>query len=185
MRVDPTVAVTKVVTGVSALNITAGDLQDTRAILADEQAQLERVGIFGTLQVGFVASAVMAILALWLYSYAALQARLFEFGVLRAIGLKHSQVMWQVALEYVALTLYCGVVGAVLGWASALLFVPFLRVPASSGSPPPPLLPLIDQGGMFELTLAFTSWMVLAQVVMMIYALRRSRFEALRIGHQA
>ena len=45
---------------------------------------MERVGIFGTLTVGFLASAAMAILGLLLYSYASLRDRVYRFSVLHA-----------------------------------------------------------------------------------------------------
>jgi putative ABC transport system permease protein len=73
-------------------------VRDTNATLAIEQAKLERVGIFGTLSVGFLAASVMAVLALLVHSYASLQERLYQFGVMRAMGLLHRQVVGQVVL---------------------------------------------------------------------------------------
>lgn len=169
---------------VPAKGITAGNPRDTQALIATEQAKMERVGIFGTLTVGFVAATIMAILALLVHSYAAMQERLFQFGVLRAIGLRHRQVIGQVALEYSALTAYGALAGALIGLVTAEIFAPFFRIPDSAGAPPPPLIPLIQEEAALQFAVAFAVLMVLAEVAVLLYALSRRLFDALRIGHQ-
>ena len=60
-------------------------------MIAEERGQMERVGIFGTLTIGFLASATMAIVGLLLYSYASLRDRMYRFSVLHAVGLLHGR----------------------------------------------------------------------------------------------
>jgi putative ABC transport system permease protein len=158
--------------------------RDTWAILRKEQAKMERVGIFGTLSVGFVAATLTAILALLVHSYASLQERLYQFGVMRAIGLKHAQVIGQVVVEYGVLTAYGALVGALVGLTTAQLFAPFFRIPDTAGAPPPPLIPLIEQDASLQLALLFASLMILAELLVLARGLGARLFDALRMGHQ-
>ncbi len=65
-----------------------------------EQAKFERVGVFGTLTIGFLAAVVMALMGLLIYTYASLRERLERFTILRAIGLLRRQITARVVMEY-------------------------------------------------------------------------------------
>ena len=184
LRLAPDVDVEALGQAILREGITAGNPRDIRSLLATEQARMERVGIFGTLTVGFVAATIMAMLALLIHSYASMQERLYQFGVMRAIGLRHRQVVGQVALEYAVLTAFGACVGAVIGLVTAEVFAPFFRIPDAAGAPPPPLIPLIEQEATVQFALAFALLMILAEVIVLLYALSRRLFDALRIGHQ-
>jgi putative ABC transport system permease protein len=158
--------------------------RDVWAILHKEQGKMERVGIFGTLSVGFVAATLMAILALLVHSYASLQERLYQFGVMRAIGLKHVQVIGQVVVEYGVLSAYGALVGAAVGLITAQVFAPFFRIPDTAGAPPPPLIPLIEQDASLQLALLFATLMILAELLVLARGLGARLFDALRMGHQ-
>jgi putative ABC transport system permease protein len=169
---------------VTTKGIEASQQRDAHAVLAEEQAKMERVGIFGTLSVGFLAAAVMAMLALLVHSYASLQERLYQFGVMRAIGLMHRQVIGQVALEYSVLTAYGALVGAAIGLITAEWFAPFFRIPDAAGAPPPPLIPLIQQDATLRFALTFAGLMILVELGVLMRALSSRLFDALRMGHQ-
>jgi len=146
---------------------------DTHVIIAQEQAKMERVGIFGTLTVGFLASAAMAILGLLLYSYASLRDRVYRFSVLHAVGLLHRQIVTQVVMEYTFLAAFGAVAGAFIGMLSSRLFVPFFRYTGEKGVPLPPLIPLTADQAMLNLAIIFTIIIVLAEVATITSALRR------------
>jgi putative ABC transport system permease protein len=184
LQLSPAADRARLLRDIEQLGVSAGNPQDAQALLRAEQARLERVGIFGTLSVGFLAATVMAILALLVHSYAALQERLYQFGVLRAIGLRHRAVLSQVGLEYGVLTLFGASVGAWIGLAATELFAPFLRIPEKAGAPPPPLIPIIQAEATVYFALTFAAAMVLAELVVLAHALSRRLFDALRIGHQ-
>jgi putative ABC transport system permease protein len=147
--------------------------QDTRVIIAEEQSKMERVGIFGTLTVGFLASATMAILGLLLYSYASLRDRVYRFSVLHAVGLLHRQIVTQVVMEYTFLAAFGAVSGAFIGMIASRLFVPFFRYTGEKGTPLPPLVPLTADQSMRNLAIIFTVIIVLAEVTTITSALRR------------
>ncbi|MBX3010535.1 MAG: ABC transporter permease [Caldilineaceae bacterium] len=158
--------------------------RDARAAIAIDQAKMERVGIFGTLSIGFLAATVMAMLALLVHNYASLQERLYQFGVMRAIGLWRGQVLVQVVLEYGMLTIYGAVVGSLIGLYTAQFFAPFFRIPEGAGAPLPPLLPIIAEDATMTLGLIFAGLMILSELLVMTRALSMRLFTTLRMGHQ-
>jgi putative ABC transport system permease protein len=155
---------------------------DIRDEMRVEQARVERVGIFGTLTIGFLAAAVLSGIGLMVYNYASLQERLFRFTILRAVGLRLMQVIGQVAIEYVVLMIY-GVAGgaAIGGWASHL-FIPFFQATDRSVLNPPMLLPLVAWDEIGRISGVFCVALIVAQVAVMAAALRRGVFQALRMG---
>ncbi len=152
--------------------------------IVEEQARMERVGIFGTLSVGFLAAAIMAFLALLVHSYASLQDRMFQFGVLRAVGVMRSQIIGQITIEYIFLTSYGTIAGAVIGSLCSILFSPFFRVTAAVRNPLPPLVPLIAENEIAVLAAVFAAAIVLVEVSVTFQALTRRLFDALRMGYQ-
>jgi len=139
----------------SKFSIQVEQENDVRALVAEEQGRMERVGIFGTLSIGFLATAVMAILGLLIYSYASLQERAYRLAVLNAIGLSRRQIMTQVILEYIFLVIMGAALGAFIGLVAANLFVPFFQFTGEAGEALPPLLPIIANTQLRNLSLIF------------------------------
>ncbi|MEM7534556.1 MAG: ABC transporter permease [Chloroflexota bacterium] len=169
---------------IERLGIVPARYKHAPTLIAKEQAQFERVGIFGTLSVGFLAATAMAVLALLIYSYASLQDRLYQFGVLRAIGLYQRQVVSQVVLEYSLIIAYGAVGGLIIGAATAQIFIPFLRTAGRTGLPLPPLMPVIARNEIFQLALIFATVMIVIEVGVLARALAGRVFATLRMGHQ-
>lgn len=156
-----------------AVGVVASAGEDARILIAQERGKMERVGIFGTLTVGFLASAIMAILGLLLYSYASLRERVYRFSVLHAVGLLHRQIVTQVVMEYTFLAAFGALAGTFIGMLAARLFVPFFRVTGEKGIPLPPLIPLTADQSMINLAIIFTMIIVMAEVFTMTSALRQ------------
>jgi predicted lysophospholipase L1 biosynthesis ABC-type transport system permease subunit len=155
---------------------------DVREEMAQEQAKVERVGIFGTLTIGFLAAAALSGIGLLVYNYASLQERLFRFTILRAVGLALLQVVSQVTIEYAILMVYSVLGGAAIGvWASRL-FIPFFQATDQSVLNPPMLLPLVAWPEIGRISAAFIIVLIVAQVAVLGAALRRGVFQALRMG---
>ena len=146
---------------------------DARVLVAQERGKMERVGIFGTLTVGFLASAAMAILGLLLYSYASLRERMYRFSVLHAVGLLHREIVTQVVMEYAFLSAFGALAGAAIGILASHLFVPYFRVTGEKGVPLPSLLPITSDQSMISLAVFFTVLIIAAEVSTITSALRR------------
>ena len=173
----------QVLAAIPSTGIQAIDVMSTHAMLNTAQAEYERVGVFGTLTVSFLAAALMAALGLLTYSYASLQERLFQFAVLRAVGLHRIEIIGQVALEYAVLTAYGAVAGVVCGSVAAALFVPLFRVAADAQLLLPPLLPIIAQEQIVPLAASFAITMVVLELFIIATAFYRRVFASLRMGH--
>ncbi len=145
-------------------SIQVNNPQDTQMLIDEEQGRMERVGIFGTLTVGFLATALMAILGLLLYSYASLQERAYRLAVLNAVGLSKNQIMAQVILEYAFLALFGAVAGALIGATASNLFVPFFKFTGEQGISLPPLVPLIASSQLRTLSAIFGGLVVITEV---------------------
>ena len=169
---------------VKGLGIDGTRWQESRAIIAEEKAKTERIGIFGTLTVGFLAAALMAVLALLVHSYASLQERLFQFGVLRAIGAQRRQLVAQLTIEYGLLVLYGTIAGSLIGAYASELFTPFFRSASQSKVMLPPLIPIIAQDEVFRLTVIFGVVIILVELAATAQAMRRQLFEIMRMGNQ-
>lgn len=169
---------------VKRLGLDAPRWRDSRVIIAEEKAKTERVGIFGTLNVGFLAAALMALLALLVHSYASLQERLFQFGVLRALGALRRQLVAQLTIEYGLLVLYGTVAGSFIGAYASELFTPFFRSASQSKVMLPPLMPIIAQDEVIRLTIIFGIVIVLVELAATAQAMQRRLFEIMRMGHQ-
>ncbi len=155
---------------------------DVVGTLAEEKARLERVGVFGALTVGFLSAALMAVLAFLMHSYASLRERFYQFGVLRAIGALRRQLIVQLAVEYAMLVIYGTAAGAVIGVWVSVLFTPFFRSAADSKAILPPMLPVIAEGEITQLTIIFIAVMVLVVVAATAQATQRRIFEVMRVG---
>ena len=155
---------------------------DVVGTLIEEKSRLERVGVFGALTVGFLSAALMAVLAFLVHSYASLRERFYQFGVLRAIGALRRQLIIQLAIEYAVLVIYGTAAGALIGVRVSILFTPFFRSAADSKAILPPMLPVIAEGEIAQLTLIFIAVMVLVIVAATAQATQRRIFEVMRVG---
>ncbi|MEA3344710.1 MAG: ABC transporter permease [Chloroflexota bacterium] len=182
MRVEPGVDSDKLFDALETKVVEITKSRDTRALIKAEQDKMERVGVFGTLSVDFLAAAVMAGIGLLVYNYASLRERFFRFAVLRAIGLSGRQLIGQVVLEYCVLTFYGAVNGVLIGVLVSRLFIPFFQVTGEEGASLPPLLSIVAGDKILHLAVWFVAAMILTQVIVVAVGVRRGLFQALRMG---
>jgi putative ABC transport system permease protein len=181
MRLEPTAdgeAVLEAIPGAMAISTAAE--HDAQAILAEEKARMERVGVFGTLTVGFLAATTMAVLGLLIYSYASLRERVYRFAVLHALGLSRRQVVTQVIMEYAFLALFGALTGVFIGMFASELLIPFFRFTGEQGMPLPPLLPIIARQQVANLAIVVSLFIVLAEVATIVSTIRRRMLAMLK-----
>jgi len=162
------------------LRIGTGRVKDAINTIREEQGRFERVGVFGTLSVGFVAAVVMAVMGLLIYTYASLRERLERFTILRAVGMLRSQITAQVVMEYAFLTLYGSIGGALIGSFASQLFVPLFRITGEAGVPLPPLIPIIAVEQVRILIAIFVAVIIGLEVLVISRALSRRAFSLLK-----
>ncbi len=181
LSMDPRGDAQAVLSSVPAqLSIATGRAGDSMALIRTEQAKFERVGVFGTLSVGFLAAVVMAIMGLLIYTYASLRERLHRFTILRAVGLLQQQIAGQVVMEYAFLTAYGSIAGALIGAFASNLFVPLFRFSGEQGVPLPPLIPIIATDQVQNLVIAFVAVIIALEVIVISRALSKRAFSMLK-----
>ena len=117
-----------------------------------------------------------------LYSYASLQRRFIQLGILQAIGLSVKQLIGYLALEQFLLMGLSILSGAGIGLLTSVLYVPFLQVGAAPGAPVPPFWVLIGWTEAAWLSLAFGVILFLTMVGTITYLVRLKVFQAVKLG---
>ncbi|MFN2109306.1 MAG: ABC transporter permease, partial [Anaerolineae bacterium] len=180
MHLDDGVTGESVVAQVPSLRVVPSHAADAEDLIRTEQAQFERVGVFGTLSVGFLAAVAMAAMGLLIYTYASLQDRIRRFTILRAVGLQRRQISTQVIMEYLFLTSFGAIAGALIGAGASHFFVPLFRVTGEQGVPLPTLIPIIAQDKVAQLVVVFVAFIVLSEVVVIARALSQRAYTMLK-----
>ena len=159
-------------------------VRDARALLTLDEERVERIGLYGILSVGFLASTLLASLGLLVYTYASLQGRLQQISVMRAVGLKTRLVLAMVGVEYLGVILFGVLWGVAIGIATAYLFVPFFRVSGDPIFALPPFVRHIAWGQIGILALVFGSALLGSQSIILYWSTRRDLFQVLRMGQR-
>ncbi|HCE17597.1 MAG TPA: hypothetical protein DEQ80_07035 [Anaerolinea thermolimosa] len=144
--------------------------------------QPERVGLFGVLNVGFIATGLMPGIGFVLYSYASLRRRFIQLGILQAVGMSVRQLIGYLALEQSLLMGLAIGSGALIGLVTSNLFVPFLQIGASPGKPIPPFEVLIGWSESAWLSLGFAVVLFLTMFGTIWYLARMKVFQAVKMG---
>jgi putative ABC transport system permease protein len=182
LRLKPGADTGQILKDVSRTGVTAYAPRDLGRRIQRDQDRLERVGIFGMLSVCFVASAVLASIGLVVYSLAAMMARGFRFAVWQALGMRRSEVIGVVLLEYSVMLLYALASGMAWGVLAAYLYGPYFRLTESVQVPVPPFVPLVDWQRAIWMALLVGVVLILIQGGVLLRVARARVFEVLRMG---
>jgi putative ABC transport system permease protein len=152
-----------------------------RNILA-QQRRPERQGLFGLLSAGFLAAALMTALGFLLYALFSFRRRFIEMGMLRAIGLSVRQMIELLAAELASLILLGMGVGTALGVLASRLFVPFLKMGATTQAQYPPFQIEIAWLSIFEIYILLAALFLAAMGVLVGLLVRMKVFQAIKLG---
>ena len=184
LRLLPEASGEAVLQALRGMGIEGGNPRDAEAMITEEQAKTERVGVFGTLTVGFLAASAMALAGLLINTYASLNERLHRFAVLHAMGVRRRQILGQVLLEYFFLTAYGAAGGAFIGATATRMFSPFFRVTGVKELPLPPLLPVVPEDLITQMAILFAGVMVILEMAVISFALIRRLARLLTLRSQ-
>ncbi len=155
---------------------------DARQAVQTGQDKPERIGLFGILNVGFIATGLMPGIGFLLYSYASLRRRFIQLGILQAIGLSVRQLIASLMIEQFILMSLAIVFGAGIGLVTSLMFVPFLQTGATPGAPIPPFQVQVGWIEAGYLSIAFGIVLAITMLSTMIYLSRLKVFQAVKLG---
>jgi hypothetical protein len=122
------------------------------------------LGLLGLMFLAFLIALVLSIVGLVTYAALTAQARRSEFGVLRALGLPSSRVVWSLITEQVFVVLIAGLLGSVLGHILSIFVVPTLALGATGEGVVPPFITEIEWASIFNF------WLIMAAVLLSVFA---------------
>jgi putative ABC transport system permease protein len=166
----------------NGLNTFVKSWASTDSNIRAEQARPERQGLFGLLSVGFVASALLTVLGFLLYALFSFRRRFIEMGMLRAVGLSVRQMVSLLAAELGFLVLIGIGAGTALGVLSSSLFVPFLKIGASSQALYPPFQVEIAWVSILQIYFLFGLLFLAALAALSRLLARMKIFQAIKLG---
>jgi len=159
---DPGADVDAIVGGVRSLGITVIDARDGETLIAEQQMEPRRQGLFGLLSVGFLTAGALTLLGFLLGALITARKRAIELGVLRALGMGGFQVAAALVIEQLLLVASGIAAGTGIGLLATVLVIPALDVGAGPypGTPAfPPQIAWLEVGQIyvvFALALALT-----------------------------
>ena len=151
-------------------------------MIAEEETNPERQGLFGLLSVGFAAAALLTVLGFLLYALFSFRRRFIELGILRAVGLSSGQMIAFLAWELAFLILVGLGAGTGLGVWVSRLFIPYLQVGADASANIPPFAVEIAWPAVFRIYVLFGALFVVALGVLTTLLLRMKVFQAVKLG---
>ena len=157
-------------------------MEDAHSELAEAQARPARVGLFGFLSVGFIAVALLSMLALVIYSALSFRQRFIQLGILRAMGLSTSQLVFSLGGEQVTVTTAGIAAGSYLGLLSSYLFIPFYQIGYDQDDLIPPFIVQIAWDDVAQLVMAMLIMVLVAAVGTLWLLMRMKTFQAVKMG---
>jgi len=171
-----------IVAGVRGLVIAVVDTRDAATLIAEEQAQPRRQGLFGLLSVGFIAAGALTLLGFLLSALIAARRRAIDLGVLRALGMSGSQVAIELVIEQVVLVAAGLGAGTGIGLLAARLVVPLLQVGAGPHPGTPFYPPQIAWDQVSIIYLVFAAALLLTLLALSLTLGRMRLFQAIKLG---
>ncbi len=184
MRLEPDADPRAVLNRIEATQVTPSRPQNLNALIAQDQQNLERIGIFGLLTVCFLTGVLLSGAELLIYSFANLTGRTTRFAMLRAIGMHSREIIGIVASEYLLVLTYGVVAGIALGVASSQLYVPYFPLTQNPVQQIPPFLPIVDWNSAGWMAVSVTVALVVIGGTILVRVVQQQLFQVLRMGNQ-
>ena len=164
------------------LGVWLTDWKSAEIVLNEEQIKPERQGLFGFLYIGFLAAAVLTMLAFLLYVIYSFRLRNIELGVLRSGGLSKWQMSGYLIWELAFLILIGSGLGTALGYWTSRYFIPFLQIGADTAELTPPFEVIIAWPIMFRLYALVGVLFLFTITISFILLSRMKIFQAIKLG---
>jgi putative ABC transport system permease protein len=182
LRLEPGAQVDDILTWVRRRGLEPVDVANLPEMLSEDQARLERVGIYGTLSICFLAGALLSVAAFVIYCALSLNKRAPRLAILQALGMTKLEVSGVVWIEYLIVSLFGVLAGIGLGVLTSRLYVPFFPLAEGDALPVPPFVPHIDWSRADWMSSGMLLVLVAVQAAVFGYLAKSRVFETLRMG---
>jgi len=139
-------------------------------------------GINGSLTLGFVAAMAISLLGFLIYWIISIQARVLQFGILRAMGLSLSKVIGMIACEQVLVSGAAVAMGFVIGNISSKLFIPLLQVASSAADQVPPFRIVSQVNDYYKIYAVVAAMLIIGFITLWRIIARIRIDQALKLG---
>ena len=147
-----------------------------------EQSRPERQGLFGLLSIGFITSSLATMVGFLLYTVFSYRRRYVELGILRAIGLSQTSMMFSVAWELGLLIVVGLLLGIGIGLAVSILYIPYMQFVSSLEGIVPPYVITMAWTEIAQILALFLGAFLLIMVILLLILRRMRIFQAVKLG---
>ena len=110
----------------SQLRVADIDYVDQQLIAQKNDPQLQ--GFNGMLTLGFMITMFICVIGFLIYWILSIRSRTMQFGVLRAMGMPFSGILWMILIEQLLISFVSILAGVILGGIASDMFVPMLEL---------------------------------------------------------
>lgn len=132
--------------GIKQAKLNIDWIHDAKQEIIKVRNKPSQLGMNGAMTLGFIISLVITFLGFLLYWILAIRGRIYEFGLLRAMGISLSQLIVMMIWEQLLTSGIAIVIGVAIGGITSKLFVPFLEVTYAWTSQVPPFRVIAQAG---------------------------------------
>ncbi len=155
---------------------------DTEALIIAEGTEAIKQGTSGIFTVSFIVSLTLSVIGFLIYWISSVKNRELQFGVLRAMGMRFSEIVVMLLNEQFFVSILSIGAGYLVGRITAVLYMPILRIAYSSADSPVPLLVVRELRDELRLFI-IVGLMILTGLLILAAIVRRMRIaEALKLG---
>jgi putative ABC transport system permease protein len=140
------------------------------------------LGLNGTLTLGFLISILITFIGFLLYWILTLKARILQYGIYRAMGIRVNQLIGILTWEQLLTSGLACLLGVAIGGITSQLFVPLFQLSFNQKDQVPPFRVIFDGNDEVKIYL-FILFMLMIGIGVLMYLLKRIRIhQAIRLG---
>lgn len=110
-----------------------------------------QLGINGALTLSFIISIIVCFMGFIIYWILTLSSRVYQFGILRAIGIYYKQLLGMIVWEQVLTSGIALIMGVVVGYLTSRFFVPLFQMAFDASNQVPPFVVVSEIGDKIKL----------------------------------
>lgn len=140
------------------------------------------VGTNGILTMSFITILIVCSIGYLIYWSLSIKSRELQFGIFRAMGMTHSEIVHMLANEQAFTGLYCILAGLVTGLLASYMFVPIIQIAYSAADRVLPMEMITDVGDVIKLVAIIIAVFAVCLFVLIrqVFAMKIS--QALKLG---
>ena len=182
-NLDDNVPIKTIYDGIGNLeNLNVRLLGDARQEVVKVRNNPIQLGVNGTMTLGFVVSLVVSFMGFLLYWILSMRGRIFEFGVLRAMGITKGQLVQMLVVEQLLTSGVSIVAGLFIGAFTSRLFVPMLQITSQAQTNVPPFQVVSLMDDRMKLYVMLGLMLIIGLSVLVNQLMRIKISQAIKLG---